>query len=73
MEGRSMNDVDFYGVYLTPLLVALVVALLIGLVLRRLGQRLGLYRVVWHAPLFDAAAFVLIVSAIVTCYARLSL
>ncbi len=68
-----MNDVDIYGVYLTPLLVGLVGALLVGLVLRRLALRVGLYRLVWHAPLFDAAAFVLILSALVTCYARFSL
>ncbi len=68
-----MKDVDLYGVYLTPLLAGLFVALLIGVALRRLARRVGLYRVIWHAPLFDAAAFLLILSAVMTIYSRLVL
>ena len=39
---------------------------IIGLPLRRLLAGLGLYRLVWHRPLFDLALYVLLLGAVVS-------
>ncbi|MGY2051069.1 DUF1656 domain-containing protein [Methylobacterium sp. JK268] len=50
-----MPDLDLYGVFLPALLVQAVIAFGLSLVLRRLIAWAGLYRLVWHRPLFDTA------------------
>jgi hypothetical protein len=58
-----MAEVDFYGIFLPPLLVLGVLALLANALLRRLLARSGFYRHVWHPALFDAALFVILLGA----------
>ena len=55
-----IGEFDFYGVFLSPVLISAVIALAVGVVVRKLLALVGLYRVVWHPPLFDAALFVIL-------------
>ncbi|WP_018259513.1 DUF1656 domain-containing protein [Methylobacterium sp. WSM2598] len=65
-----MPDLDLYGVFLPALLVQAVIAFALSLVLRRLIARAGLYRLVWHRPLFDAALTVTCLGAVVALAPR---
>jgi hypothetical protein len=55
-----IGELDLDGVFLSPVLVSAVVALAVSLVVRRLLALAGVYRVVWHPALFDAALFVIL-------------
>ena len=46
------------GVFIPRLLVVFVFAFAASLLLRRILRLLHLYRFIWHAGLFDTAAFV---------------
>lgn len=59
------GEIDVYGVFVTPLLVWAVSAYLLSLPVRRLLAGLGLYRLVWHRPLFDLALFVILLGGVV--------
>ena len=50
---------------MTPLLVWVACAYLLSLLVRRLLAGLGLYRLVWHRPLFDLALFVVFLGGVV--------
>lgn len=50
-----IGEVNIFGVLFPPLLVWLGVALLLSTVLRRALNAAGLYRFIWHRPLFDLA------------------
>ncbi|ACA19194.1 protein of unknown function DUF1656 [Methylobacterium sp. 4-46] len=65
-----MPDLDLYGVFLPALLVQAVIAFALSLVLRHLIARAGLYRLVWHRPLFDAALTVTCLGAVVALAPR---
>jgi GH15 family glucan-1,4-alpha-glucosidase len=58
------GEVDLYGILLPPLLVWLGVALLASAALRWGLTRLGVYRFVWHRPLFDLALLIILLGAI---------
>jgi hypothetical protein len=60
-----IGEVDIYGVFVAPLLVWIAIALPLAAILRRLLEWAGLYRLVWHRPLFDLALFILIVGGVV--------
>lgn len=69
-----MNGViDFFGIYIPPLLLWAVLALLGSALLRRLLDRFGFYRLVWHRPLFDLALLVILLGAIVALASRWTL
>ena len=53
-------EFDIYGVFVPALLCFAIVAFLLVLVLRRLLDAIGLYRFVWHRPLFDLALGVIV-------------
>ncbi len=55
-----IGEVNLFGVLLPPLLVALGVALLVSMPLRWALTQMGLYRYVWHRPLFDLALLVIL-------------
>ncbi|MCQ4161081.1 DUF1656 domain-containing protein [Roseomonas sp. GC11] len=57
-------EIDLYGIYLPALLVWAVLALPVVALLRRLLQAAGAYRLVWHAPLFDFALFLLVLGGV---------
>jgi hypothetical protein len=48
-----IGEINIFGVLFPPLLVWLGVALLLSTVLRRALSAAGLYRFIWHRPLFD--------------------
>lgn len=58
-------ELDILGVFVPALLAWVLLALLLAGLLRRAFDRLGLYRHVWHPPLFNAALFVLLLGGIV--------
>jgi hypothetical protein len=58
------GEVDIYGVFVTPLVLWLIIALPISAILRRLLSRLGIYRFVWHRPLFDLALTVIVLGGV---------
>lgn len=66
-----MPDIDIYGVFLPALLVYAVLAFGVSLVLRRLIAWAGLYRFVWHRPLFDLALTITCLGGIVALAPRL--
>ncbi|HSI40131.1 MAG TPA: DUF1656 domain-containing protein [Xanthobacteraceae bacterium] len=59
------HTVNIIGLYLPPLLVWAGAALLPFLVLRWAFGTIGLYRAVWHRPLFNLALYVLVLSGMV--------
>jgi hypothetical protein len=61
----GLAEVNLAGVYVAPLVVIMAVAWVILLVLRRIGARCGVFRYVWHPPLFSFAVYVILVSGIV--------
>ncbi|WP_336489242.1 DUF1656 domain-containing protein [Methylobacterium nigriterrae] len=60
------GDLDLYGIFMPSLAAAMLAAFLIGLPVRGGLARIGLYRLVWHRPLFDLALYVLLLGGIVT-------
>ncbi len=59
------EEIDLYGVFLPSFLVWLVLAFVILLVLKRALAAFGLYKYVWHRPLFDLALYVVTAGAVV--------
>ncbi|MDI3308827.1 MAG: FUSC family protein [Acetobacteraceae bacterium] len=62
--GRMTGEIDIFGVFFPALLVWTVLALALSALLRRGIERLGLYRFVWHPPLFDLALFVILLGGV---------
>ena len=58
-------ELDIAGVMMPALLLWLVVAYGLSLLLRPLLARIGLYRLVWHRPLFDFAVYVCLLGGVV--------
>lgn len=58
-------EIDIYGVFVPALLLWLVVAYALSAVLRRVLHRTRLYRLVWHAALFDFALYVCLLGGVV--------
>ena len=65
LDVTRLAPLDFFGFYQPPLLLWMVVALVPFLVLRRVFDRLGVYTLIWHRPLFDAALFVAILGGLI--------
>jgi hypothetical protein len=61
-----IGELDLYGVFVSPLLIWVVLALPLTALLRRILAHLGLYRFVWHRPLFDLALLVMMVGGVVS-------
>jgi hypothetical protein len=59
-----IGEINLFGVFLPPLLVWLGIGLLLSTLLRATLSRLGLYRYVWHRPLFDLALLVILTGAV---------
>ncbi len=60
-----IREMNIYGMFVSPMLVWSVVALAIVAVLRRLMAWSGMYRFVWHRPLFDFALLVIVLGGVV--------
>ena len=59
------GETDLYGVFLPSLLVWMVIAFLLNLVVRHILSLLGVYKYVWHRPLFDIALYVVLIGVVV--------
>ncbi|BAU89976.1 hypothetical protein MPPM_1371 [Methylorubrum populi] len=59
------GEFDLYGVFVPSLAAWMLVAFAISVPLRRILAGLGLYRLVWHRPLFDLALYVVLLGAVV--------
>jgi hypothetical protein len=59
------HSVEFLGFYLPPLALCAVGAVVLFVILRSLLARFGLYRFVWHRPLFNLALYVLLLGGVV--------
>ncbi|HVV39668.1 MAG TPA: DUF1656 domain-containing protein [Nitrobacter sp.] len=60
-----IKEINLDGIYLPPLLGYLAGAAVAWYIVRYLLNRLGIYRFVWHPPLFNTALYVMILSAFV--------
>ena len=60
-----IKEINIGGVLFAPLLGYAVAAELIWYALRYLLTRWNLYRFVWHASLFNAALYVIVLSILV--------
>ena len=61
-----IKEINFDGVFLPPLLGYLLVTAPVWYLVRYLLGRLGVYRFVWHPPLFNTALYVILLTAFVT-------
>ena len=59
------GETDFYGVFLPSLLIWMVIAFLLHVALRQILSLLGVYKYVWHRPLFDIALYVVLTGVVV--------
>lgn len=59
-----IGEIDLYGVFVSPLLIWVGLALPLTAMLRRVLARVGVYRFVWHRPLFDLAVLVTVIGAV---------
>ena len=59
-----IGEIDLYGVLLPPLLVWLGVALALAAPVRWVLNHFGLYRFVWHRPLFDFSLLIIILGIV---------
>lgn len=60
------GQLNIYGVYVPVLLVMMLIAYLIKSLLGSVLARSGLYRWVWHPPLFNLALYVMVLGALFT-------
>ncbi|QJP17350.1 DUF1656 domain-containing protein [Starkeya sp. ORNL1] len=61
----AFHSISFFGFYLPPLLLWASVALIPYVLARWAIGRAGLYRFVWHRPLFNLALYVLILGGMI--------
>jgi hypothetical protein len=66
-------DLDLYGVFLPSLFAWMIAAFVISLPVRWIIGWFGLYRFVWHRPLFDFSLYVVLLGAVVATAKRLFL
>jgi len=59
-----IGEVDIYGVLFPPLLIWLGIAYLVAIPVRRGLNSLGIYRYVWHRPLFDLCILLILLGGI---------
>lgn len=60
-----IKEINIDGVFLPPLLGYLAGAAVAWYVVRYLLGRFGVYRYIWHPPLFNTALYVILLSAFV--------
>ncbi|MCQ4308187.1 DUF1656 domain-containing protein [Pseudomonas stutzeri] len=60
------GHLNIYGVYVPVLLMLMLAAYLLKSLLGVALARLGLYRWVWHPPLFNLALYVMMLGALST-------
>lgn len=65
-----MQVVNIYGVFVPELAILACIALAMNLCLVKLLARVGVYRLVWHRPLFNLALYVTLLGVNVMVYSR---
>ena len=65
------GEFDIYGVYFPAFIIFAGVALLLHLCVKRLLDATGVYRFVWHRPLFDLALYVIMLGIVTAAGANL--
>lgn len=60
-----IKEINFAGVLLPPLMGYALAAALLWLAARFALSRTGLYRFIWHPPLFNTALYVILLSIVV--------
>ncbi|MHB1285911.1 MAG: DUF1656 domain-containing protein [Leptospirales bacterium] len=60
-----MKEVNFFGIFLSPLLVWSLLAYFLLVAVRAGLGHFGLYRFIWHRSLFDLSLFILILALVV--------
>lgn len=65
-----IGEIDLCGVLLPPLLVWVGAALLLSALLRRVLAKAGVYRFIWHRPLFDLSLLVILTGLVSLGMAR---
>lgn len=61
-----IGEIDLYGVFIPSLLAWAIIGFIASLLVRRVLAKLGLYKYVWHRPLFDIALVIVLVGAVVS-------
>jgi hypothetical protein len=51
------GEIDIGGVFIPCQLLVAIAAFVVTAVIKRVFRRVGVYRIVWHAGLFDVALF----------------
>ncbi len=59
-----IGEFDIYGVYFPAFAVFAGIAFLLQIAFKRLLDVSGVYRFVWHRPLFDLALYVILLAAV---------
>ncbi len=65
-----IGELNIYGVFVPPFLAVMIAALIVAAPVRLALRRLGLYRFVWHRPLFDLAVYIIILGGLVAMLFR---
>jgi hypothetical protein len=65
-----IGEIDIFGVLLPPLLVWVLMAVMLSAAVRWVLAKVGLYRFVWHRPLFDLALLVILTGAVTLVMGR---
>lgn len=60
-----IHEIDVYGMLMSPLMLWVNLAFMLTGLLSHVAGRLGLYRFVWHKPLFDLSLLVIVLGGIV--------
>jgi hypothetical protein len=60
-----IKETDIFGVYVPPILAYAALAALIWRPLRIALERAGFYPAVWHPPLFNLAAYAIMLALVV--------
>lgn len=66
-----IGEINLYGVLFPPLLIWVGVALILSVFVRRGLAALGIYRFIWHRPLFDFCLLVMLtglINLLTNCY-----
>ena len=63
-----IKEIDLFGVFLPPLLLYAAIAAVLWQPVRLILERIGFYRFVWHPALFNVAAYMAVLSAVVVFF-----
>jgi protein AaeX len=65
-----IREVDVFGIYVAPIAVLMLAAWLLLVLIQRLADLLDLTDKVWHPALFNAALYLILLSALVLALAQ---